>query len=245
MPKIHSLRDAYRYLGFVPAMTVRVEPDAPADYVLLLTRRQKKVCGLCGLSLRGSYDHVRHLDCAGHPVLLEFDFRRVDCPQCGVKRERLAANPRYTRRFVLAVGRRCRTATITDVAAEMDLHWYTVKEIDKFYMREQLDLAGPPAPTVNGVDEISIGPGHSYRIVVSDLIRRRAIWFGGTDRSEALDAPLLRCDRHGNVGRHPAGRHGHVEGFPQLRRRSFKTSSSSSGISTTPSTRSEKANTAG
>ena len=42
MPKIHSLRDAYRYLGFVPAMTVRVEPDAPADYVLLLTRRQKK-----------------------------------------------------------------------------------------------------------------------------------------------------------------------------------------------------------
>lgn len=105
-----------------------------------------------------------------------------------MKRERLAwlaANPRYTRRFVLAVGRRCRTSTIKDVAAEMDLHWDTVKEIDKLYMREQLDLAGPPAPTAIGVDEISIGPGHSYRIVVSDLIRRRAIWFGGTDRTEA------------------------------------------------------------
>ncbi len=29
MPKTHSLRDAYRHPGFVPAMTVRVEPDPP------------------------------------------------------------------------------------------------------------------------------------------------------------------------------------------------------------------------
>jgi transposase len=119
---------------------------------------------------------------------LEFEFRRVNCPRCGVKRERLswlAANPRYTRRFVLAVGRRCRTATIKDVASEMDLHWETVKEIDKLYMQEQLDRAGPPEPTAIGVDEIAIGPGHSYRIVVSDLHRKRAIWFGGSDRTEA------------------------------------------------------------
>ena len=32
--------------------------------------------------------------------------------------------------------------------------------------------------------EISIRKGHTYRIVVSDLERRRAIWFGGKDRSE-------------------------------------------------------------
>src|SRR5665647_176757 len=30
-----------------------------------------------------------------------------------------------------------------------------------------------------------LDPHHSYRIVVSDLIRRRPIWFGGEDRSEA------------------------------------------------------------
>ena len=44
---------------------------------------------------------------------------------------------------------------------------------------------GPPAPRVIGIDEIAIGKGHSYRIVVSDLERGRPIWFGGTDRSEA------------------------------------------------------------
>jgi transposase len=36
-----------------------------------------------------------------------------------------------------------------------------------------------------GIDEISIRKGHTYRIVVSGLLRRRPIWFGGQDRSEA------------------------------------------------------------
>jgi transposase len=142
--------------------------------------------------VHGYYDSLlrrsRDLDCGGMAVLVEFEFRRVNCPRCGVKRECLdwlAANPRYTRRFVVAVGRRCRNCTIKDVAEEMDLHWTTVKEIDKLYMQEQLRLAGAPQPKAIGIDEISIGPGHSYRIVVSDLLRKRAIWFGGIDRSEA------------------------------------------------------------
>jgi transposase len=35
-----------------------------------------------------------------------------------------------------------------------------------------------------GIDEVSIRKGHTYRIVVSDLGRKRPIWFGGEDRSE-------------------------------------------------------------
>ena len=45
--------------------------------------------------------------------------------------------------------------------------------------------AGTPGPRVIGIDEIAIRKGHSYRIVVSDLLRGRPIWFGGKDRSEA------------------------------------------------------------
>ena len=44
---------------------------------------------------------------------------------------------------------------------------------------------GRPGPQVIGIDEIAIRKGHTYRIVVSDLLRRRPIWFGGKDRSEA------------------------------------------------------------
>lgn len=105
-----------------------------------------------------------------------------------MKRERLdflADNPRYTKRFAFYVGKRCRSSTIKDIAEELALEWHTVKELEKQYMREQLRRAGTPGPKVIGIDEVSIRKGHTYRIVVSDLVRQRPIWFGGKDRSEA------------------------------------------------------------
>jgi transposase len=122
-------------------------------------------------------------------VYLQLEVRRVACQRCGtVKRERLdflADNPLYTKRFAFYVGRRARTATIRDVAQELKLDWHTVKELEKQYMRAQLKRAGTPGPKAIGIDEVSIRKGHTYRIVVSDLIRGRPIWFGGEDRSEA------------------------------------------------------------
>lgn len=97
----------------------------------------------------------------------------------------LADNPSYTQRFATYVGKRCRDATIKAIAQELHLDWKTVKELDKEYMRALLARVGTPAPEVIGIDEVSVGKGQDYRIVVSDLIRRRAIWFGGKDRKEA------------------------------------------------------------
>jgi transposase len=68
---------------------------------------------------------------------------------------------------------------------ELRLDWHTVKALEQQYMREQLRRAGTPGPRVIGLDEVSIKKGHTYRIVVSDLVRHRPIWFGGQDRSEA------------------------------------------------------------
>ena len=141
----------------------------------------------------GWYDRttrrVRDLPTGDTRVYLEFEVRRVLCQHCRkVKREQLdflADNPFYTKRFAWYVGRRCRTSTIKDVAKELNLHWEAVKELDKEYMRIQLARAGTPGPKAIGIDEISIRKGHTYRIVVSDLIRHRPIWFGGDDRSEA------------------------------------------------------------
>jgi transposase len=141
----------------------------------------------------GWYDQrvrrVRDLSCGDTRVFLEFAVRRIACRGCGkVKRERLlflADNPLYTKRFADFVGRRCRQATIKDVAKELKLDWHTVKELEKQYMATQLARMGKPGPKVIGLDEISVRKGQVYRIVVSDLLRRRPIWFGGTDRSEA------------------------------------------------------------
>ena len=121
-------------------------------------------------------------------MYLDVEFRRVSCQSCGlVKQEKLtwiADNPLYTKRFAFFVGRRCRASTLKDVAKELHLDWQTVKSLEMQYMREQLRRAKMPGPLVIGIDEISVKKGRDYRIVVSDLLRRRAIWFGGEDRKQ-------------------------------------------------------------
>jgi len=148
---------------------------------------------VCGQAHRTFYDQrirwVGDLACGDTRIYLELAIRRVHCRRCGtVKQEGLswlADNPFYTKRFAFFVGRRCRVATIKDVAKETHLDWRTIKSLEMQYMREQLRRVGTPAPRAIGIDEISIRKGHTYRIVVSDLDRRRPIWFGGADRSEA------------------------------------------------------------
>lgn len=116
------------------------------------------------------------------------EIRRVDCKACGVvKGEGLSwigNNTFYTKRFAYYVGKRCQNTTIREVANELHLDWRTAKSMEMDYMREKLRRAGKPSPKVVGIDEISIRKGHTYRIVVSDLEKKRAIWFGGKDRSE-------------------------------------------------------------
>ena len=153
---------------------------------------KKTVCGGCGRVHYGWYDRkvrlVRDKPCGDMRIYLEVEIRRVYCRACGtVKRERpafLADNPFYTKRFAFYVGRRCRTSTIKDVAEELNLDWSTVKTLEIQYMREQLRRLPPRRPKVIGLDEVSQRQGHIYRIVVSDLVRHRPLWYGGKDRSE-------------------------------------------------------------
>ena len=126
---------------------------------------------------------------AGWRIYLEFERWRVNCPRCGgVYVERLdwlAKNPRYTQRYAMHVGALCREMTNKAVAELEHLHESTVKELDKAYMRKQVERAGTPAPRAIGIDEIAIRKGHNYRVVVSDLERGRPIWVGGQGRTEA------------------------------------------------------------
>jgi transposase len=141
----------------------------------------------------GWYDRrlrrVRDLSSAGFRIVLELEVRRIACSACAsAKRGRLdflAENPHFTKRFAFYVGRRCRQAAIRDVAKELKLDWETVKSLEMQYVRAQIERAGAPGPRAIGIDEISIRKGHVYRVVVSDLVRKRPIWFGGEDRSEA------------------------------------------------------------
>jgi transposase len=96
-----------------------------------------------------------------------------------------AKHPRVTQRVAMHVGALCREMTNTAVAKAERLHDSTVKDLDRIYMPQQVARAGLPTPRAIGVDEIAIRKGHDYRIVVSDLDRRRPIWVGGKGRTDA------------------------------------------------------------
>src|SRR6516165_5583377 len=204
------LWDAYIFPGFRPEPTVQGVFGDPKARVIRLNRRSKKRLAAAAVARRwagmiASYGVYAICRVATHGFFWNW--------RCGVstavtvarvKRERLdflADNPLYTKRFAYYVGRRCRSAPIRDIAKELRLDWHTVKELDKQYMRAQLAKAGTPGPTVIGIDEISVRKGHDYRIVVSDLVRQRPIWFGGSDRSEASMAQCYqwlgekKCER--------------------------------------------------
>src|SRR4030043_783661 len=105
--------------------------------------------------------------------------RRIKCKKTGqVKQESiewLSEKNGYTKRFAYYVGKRCQSSTIKDVAHELHLDWKTVKNLEKEYMQEKLRRAGENNPVKIGIDEISIKKGHSYKIVVSDLEKRKPI----------------------------------------------------------------------
>src|SRR5271168_4150210 len=193
MPKLTKtkrLRDSYRFPGFHPALIISGMFGDPRARVIRLTRRSKKRCAefVAGYKVGGMTANCARSGIFPQETCASTLIRRIDCRSCqGVKQEKLdwlADNPFYTKRFAFYIGRRCRSSSIQDVAKEHLLDWRAVKTLEMQYMREQIKRAGQPSPGVIGIDDISTRKGHIYRIVVSDLERRRAIWFGGKDRSE-------------------------------------------------------------
>ena len=139
----------------------------------------------------GCYDRsvrlVRDLSSTDSRVYLEFEVRRLLCNRCGHMKGGdlafLTYNPFYTKRLAFLSGRRYRTAKIKNFAGELGLDWYAVKELKIQCMRAQLARAGAREPKAIGIGVIAIRKGHTYHIVVSNLIRYPPIWFGGKNRS--------------------------------------------------------------
>jgi transposase len=96
------------------------------------------------------------------------------------------------------------------------LHHSTVKDLDKLYMQQQVDLAGLPTPRAIGIDEISIRKGHNYRVIVSDLDRQHPIWVGGEGRKEADIDLFFPSAGQAKERPHQTGGHGHLEAIQGL-----------------------------
>ncbi|MFQ5353032.1 MAG: ISL3 family transposase [Candidatus Binatia bacterium] len=145
----------------------------------------RPVCESCGAEATGLHEvmirRVRDLPILDAKTWLVVPRRRVLCPRCGPKLERLSWLGRYSRvskRLAESVARLCRHLPIKRVAEFFGLHWNTVKAIDKRHLKEKLGPVELSGVTVIAMDEFAIQKGHRYATVIVDPTVKRVLWVG-------------------------------------------------------------------
>ena len=174
------------------------EIDENAKTLKLWIRRKggnrKIECSGCGRKFSDIYDTseraVRDLPWSAFTATVMVEVYRVNCPDCGVKREKLPLLPSkapFSQRFEEAVGLACEMASARQVARQFKLPASTVRAIDLRYLERWNESRRKPALRQMGVDEIYLGKKQKFLSVVCNLETGEPLWFGRERKKETLD----------------------------------------------------------
>ncbi|MDP1815341.1 MAG: ISL3 family transposase [Leadbetterella sp.] len=151
-------------------------------------------CSGCGQVCFWSWDcretRIRDLSAFKLKTYLLISKHRTNCPDCGVKIERLDFVDPYSRctnRFEEFVARLSRISSLKQIARLLELNWKTVKAIDKKYLEKQFAIPDYEGLRLLAVDEIASHKGYHFFTVVMDLERTRVVWVGKDRKKETLD----------------------------------------------------------
>lgn len=178
--------------GYVLGTVGRLPPDAQQGrsreeiwLELCPVAERRKYCSGCGQEVDRVHDveerWVHELPILGTPTRLCVHRCRLACPRCGPKLEALCWLPRYsrvTRRLAESVARLCQILPIKHVAEYFQLHWSTVKAIDKAYLQVTLGPVDLSNVEVIAMDEFAIQKGHRYATVIVEPYTKRVLWIG-------------------------------------------------------------------
>jgi transposase len=173
--------EGYRVFG-----VERVEGVAPEIWISLVPiDGGRPVCEGCGEQATALHEvtirRIRDLPILDARTWLEVPRRRVLCPRCGPKLERLSWLGRYsrvTRRLAEGVARLCQYLPIKRVAEFFGLRWDAVKAIDRRHLEERLGPIDLSGVTVIAMDEFAIQKGHRYATVIVDPTIKKVLWVG-------------------------------------------------------------------
>jgi len=174
------------------------EIDENAKTLKLWIRRKggnrKIECSGCGRKFSDIYDTseraVRDLPWSAFTATVMVEVYRVNCPDCGVKREKVPLLPSkapFSQRFEEAVGLACEMASARQVARHFKLPASTVRAIDLRYLERWNKSRRKPALRQMGVDEIYLGKKQKFLSVVCNLETGEPLWFGRERKKETLD----------------------------------------------------------
>lgn len=192
----------------------RVEPDEEQDrsepevwIELLPDEGSPMVCDGCGDACHQEHDRqprwVRDLPIFETTTWLLVHRRRVNCPRCGPKLDRLAWLQRYsrvTRRLAESVARLCRVLPIKHVAEFFGLGWDAVKQIDRRCLEETLGEVDLKGVTEIAMDEFAIQKGHRYATVVIEPATKRVLWVGRGRKREDVRPFFELLGKAGRAG---------------------------------------------
>jgi transposase len=172
-----------RLFALQGASVTGVRLTAKGVIVRVRLRRRWIACSVCGQAYRGMHDRElrrwRHLDLAGHRCLIEYELRRVDCRDCGVRVEAVPwarRGARHTRDFEDLVAFCAQQMAKSQVQALLRVGWATVGRIIERVVADHLDDRRLDGLVQIGVDEISYRRGLRYLTNVADHQSGRIVW---------------------------------------------------------------------
>jgi transposase len=172
-----------RLLALPGARVIDVLFGPEGTTVRVALRRRRAVCSGCGQLCRQVHDRAwrrwRHLDLAGGRCFVEYELRRVRCPDCGVRVEAVPwARPaaRHTRDFEDLVAFMAQQMAKTPICGLLRIAWDTVGAIIERVVADHLDAERLTGLVMIGVDEVSYRRGHRYLTQVCDHHSGAIVW---------------------------------------------------------------------
>jgi len=189
-----------KHKGFVFEMPCFGIDKAGRERIEVPVRPRKRSKGVCsGCGRRGStYDHLSercfdYVPLWGIAVVLLYQMRRIDCPACGVKVERVpfaAGKSPISRSFALFLADWAKVLSWQETARRFRTNWHQVFTAVRYVVEwglAQRELSGVSAI---GIDEVHFGKGQAYLTVVYQLCGdvRRLLFVTRRNDSAALEA---------------------------------------------------------
>jgi len=172
-----------RLLALQGARVIDVLFGADGVSVRVALRRRRAVCSACGQLCGQVHDRAwrrwRHLDVGAQRCFVEYELRRVRCPDCGVRVEAVPwARPaaRHTRDFEDLVAFMAQQMAKTPICSLLRIGWDTVGAIVARVVGDHLDVGRLEGLVMIGVDEISYRRGQRYLTQVCDHQTGQIVW---------------------------------------------------------------------